>query len=78
MITKVRLKNWRSHLESEFRFSKGTNALFGGMGSGKTSVLNAICFALFGNFPDLQSKKVRLDEIIMNKPIEKNKAEVEV
>jgi exonuclease SbcC len=78
MITKVRLKNWRSHLDSEFRFSRGTNALFGGMGSGKTSVLNGICFALFGNFPDLQSKKVKLDEIIMNKPVEKNKAEVEV
>jgi len=78
MITKVRLKNWRSHLDSEFRFSSGTNALFGGMGSGKTSVLNGICFALFGNFPDLQSKKVKLDEIIMNKPIEKNRAEVEV
>ncbi|MFH8086496.1 MAG: SMC family ATPase [Candidatus Aenigmatarchaeota archaeon] len=78
MITKVRLKNWRSHLDSEFRFSRGTNALFGGMGSGKTSVLNAICFALFGNFPDLQSKKVKLDEIIMNKPVEKNRAEVEV
>lgn len=78
MITKVRLKNWRSHLESEFKFSGGTNALFGGMGSGKTSVLNGICFALFGNFPDLQSKKVKLDEIIMSKPVEKNKAEVEV
>ena len=78
MITRVKLKNWRSHLDSEFKFSRGTNALFGGMGSGKTSVLNGICFAFFGNFPDLQSKKVKLDEIIMNKPVEKNKAEVEV
>jgi len=78
MIKIVRLKNWRSHLDSEFKFTSGTNALFGGMGSGKSSVLNGICFALFGNFPDLQSKKIKLDEIIMNRPVEKDKAEVEV
>ncbi|RLI96552.1 MAG: DNA replication and repair protein RecF, partial [Candidatus Aenigmatarchaeota archaeon] len=40
MITKVKLKNWRSHLESEFKFTRGTNALVGILGSGKTSVLN--------------------------------------
>ena len=78
MITKVKLKNWRSHLESEFKFTRGTNALVGILGSGKTSVLNGICFALFGTFPELQSKKLKLDDIIMKKPVEKNKAEVEV
>ncbi len=78
MITKVRLKNWRSHLDSEFNFSSGTNALIGIMGSGKTSVMDAICFALFGTFPNLQSKKLKLDDIIMKKPVEQNKAEVEV
>ncbi len=78
MITKVKLKNWRSHLESEFKFTQGTNALVGILGSGKTSVLNAICFALFGTFPELQSKKLKLDDIIMKKPVEKNRAEVEV
>ena len=78
MITKVKLKNWRSHLESEFKFTRGTNALVGILGSGKTSVLNGICFALFGTFPELQSKKLKLDDIIMKKPVEKNRAEVEV
>lgn len=78
MIKKARLKNWRSHLESEFEFSTGTNALLGSMGSGKSSCMDAICFGLFGTFPTLQSKKLRLDNIIMKKPIEKNRAEVEV
>jgi len=78
MITKVRLKNWRSHLESEFNFSTGTNALLGHMGSGKSTVLDGACFALFGTFPTLQTKKLKLDDIIMKKPIEKNRAEAEV
>ena len=78
MIKKVKLKNWRSHLDSEFEFSTGTNALLGPMGAGKTSVLDSISFALFGIFPTLQSRKVKLDDIIMRKPFEKDKAEVEV
>lgn len=78
MITKVRLKNWRSHLESEFDFSSGTNALVGHLGSGKTTILDSICFALFGTIPTLQSKKLKLDDIIMKKPFEKNRAEIEV
>jgi exonuclease SbcC len=78
MITKVELKNWRSHLESKFEFSPGTNILLGKIGSGKSSVLDAICFAFFGTFPNLQAKKIKLDDVIMRKPVEKNRAEVEV
>jgi len=78
MISKVKLKNWRSHLDSEFNFSSGTNALIGIMGSGKTAAMNAICFGLFGTFPEIQSKKLKLDDIIMKKPTEKSRAEVEV
>ena len=78
MITKVRLANWRSHLDSELRFSTGTNALLGHMGSGKTTILDGVCFGLFGTFPNLQSKKLKLDDIIMRKPVDKNRAEIEV
>ncbi|MEK6909744.1 MAG: AAA family ATPase [Candidatus Aenigmatarchaeota archaeon] len=78
MITKVTLKNWRSHLNSSLDFSNGTNALIGIMGSGKSSVLGAICFGLFGTNPELQSRKLKLDELIMNKPSLKDMAEVEV
>lgn len=78
MITEVKLKNWRSHLDTEFNFSSGTNALLGRMGSGKSSTMDAICFAFFGTFPTLQSKKLKLDDIIMKKPVEKEKSEVEI
>jgi len=78
MITKVRLKNWRSHEDSELNFSSGTNALIGIMGSGKSSVMDAMCFAFFGTFPTLQSKKLKLEDILMKKPVEKDKGEVEV
>jgi exonuclease SbcC len=78
MITKVKLKNFRSHLDSEFDFSSGTNALVGILGSGKSTVMNALSFGLFGTFPDLQAKKIKLDDIIMNKPSLKDTAEVEV
>jgi DNA repair protein SbcC/Rad50 len=77
MISKIRLTNWRSHANSELVFSSGTNALLGHMGAGKTSILDAICFSLFGTCPNLQSKKLRLDDMIMKKPFEKDKAEVE-
>lgn len=78
MITRLALKNWRSHEDSEFEFSKGTNVLVGPMGSGKSTAMDAISFALFGTFPNLNSKKLKLDDIIMNKPAIKNKASVEV
>lgn len=78
LITRVRLKNFRSHINSELLFSSGTNALLGHLGSGKTSVLEGICFGLFGTTPLLQSKKLKLNDVIMNKPIVQNRAEVEV
>ncbi len=78
MITKLKLKNWRSHADSELDFMSGTNALLGSMGSGKTSCMDSICFALFGTFPTLQSKKLKLEDIIMKKPVEKIASEVEI
>ena len=78
MITNLHLKNWRSHGDTTLEFSEGTNALIGVMGSGKTSVLDAICFALFGTFPALQSKKICLEDIISKKPKEQKEAEVEI
>jgi len=78
MITKLVLRNWRSHENSEFDFGKGTNVLVGQMGSGKTSAMDSLCFALFGTFPSLQSRKLRLDEVIMNKPEQKKWASVDL
>lgn len=78
MITGLKLENWKSHLDSEFDFGKGTNVLIGVMGSGKSSVLSAISFALFGTFPSHRSREVTLDDIIMNRPQKKEEAKVEL
>src|SRR3989338_6221139 len=76
MIKSVRLENWRTHKDSLFEFSRGTNVLIGVMGSGKTSVMDAICFALFGTFPGVTARNLRLDEVITSKPHEKDFARV--
>ena len=76
MIQKLILENWRSHSHSELEFDKGTNVIVGTMGAGKTSVTDAICFAFFGTFPSLQSRKIKLDEIIKNKPNQEQKTKV--
>ena len=78
MIRSVELKNWRSHLDSKFQFSDGTNCFIGTMGAGKTSVLDAICFAFFGTFPALSQKKLKLEDVIMKKPKPRDMAEVDV
>ncbi len=78
MISSVRLKNWKSHESSEFSFAKGSNLLVGVMGSGKSSVMDAICFCLFGTFPDLRSHKVSLENVVMQRPDKKASAEVAV
>ncbi|NYZ77144.1 AAA family ATPase [Candidatus Micrarchaeota archaeon] len=64
MITSIRLVNWRSHKDTYLEFSRGTNLLVGIMGGGKSSVLEAISFALFGTFPALERRSVKLDDIV--------------
>jgi exonuclease SbcC len=43
------MENIRSHVKTEVRFSEGFNCLVGGLGQGKSSVLYAFDFALFGD-----------------------------
>ncbi|QQG39898.1 MAG: AAA family ATPase [Candidatus Aenigmatarchaeota archaeon] len=76
MITKLTLKGWRSHWDSTLEFSEGTNALIGVMGSGKSSVLDAISFALFGTFPALSARRLVLEDVIMKRPQKRAEAEV--
>jgi len=78
MITQVKLKNWKSHLNTDLRFSDGTNVLAGTMGAGKSAVLDAITYALFGTLPTVQTRRIRLEDLIMNRPDPMNRAEVEV
>ena len=44
----VQLENIRSHVKSTVPFTHGFNCLVGGVGTGKSSVLYAVDFALFG------------------------------
>ena len=48
IINRVKLQNIRSHVDSEICFTEGFNCVVGGVGAGKTSILLAIHFALFG------------------------------
>ncbi len=78
MIKGLRIKNWRSHLDTDIDFRSGTNVLVGAMGTGKSSVLSAISFALFGTFPSHRSREVRLDDMIMDRPEKKGVSEIEL
>ncbi|MCJ7763039.1 SMC family ATPase [Candidatus Bathyarchaeota archaeon] len=44
----VQLENIRSHVKSTVPFTRGFNCLVGGLGCGKSSILYAVDFALFG------------------------------
>ncbi len=48
-IKAITLENIRSHAKSRIDFEKGFNCLLGGLGTGKSSILYAIDFALFGD-----------------------------
>lgn len=48
MITYLKMTNWRAYDEHEIRFQKGITFLMGANGSGKTSILEAISYALTG------------------------------
>jgi len=45
----IQLENIRSHVMSTVPFARGFNCLVGGLGCGKSSILYAIDFALFGD-----------------------------
>lgn len=78
MIKKITLENWKSHLKTELSFSKGTNVLVGISGAGKTAIMDALCFGLFGTFPLANSKAVKLEEVIMTKPVQREHSVVSV
>ncbi|MEP6945367.1 MAG: SMC family ATPase [Acidobacteriota bacterium] len=46
-ISKVELENIKSHAAATFHFSKGTTAITGENGAGKTTIIEAIAWAMF-------------------------------
>ena len=51
LLKKLTIQNIRSYKDAEVEFPEGSTLLMGDIGSGKTSVLLAIEFALFGLQP---------------------------
>ncbi len=78
MIKSIALENWKTHQDTKISFDKGTNILVGKIGSGKSSIIDAICYSLYGTFPSLQSKKITLTEIIMFKPVKKKETKLKL
>jgi DNA repair exonuclease SbcCD ATPase subunit len=48
MLHHIRISNWKKHEEFELPFEKGVNFITGPNGIGKTSILDAICYAFLG------------------------------
>jgi exonuclease SbcC len=78
MLKKIKLTNWKSHLGTELEFGPGVNGLVGIMGAGKSSVMDAISFALYGTFPAHSGRRVKLDDLIMKRPQQKSSACIEL
>lgn len=63
MLEKISLTNWRSHANTHVTLTPGTNLFLGPMGSGKSSVVDALCFALYGTYPRLGRRDVSLEDV---------------
>ena len=46
-ISKIELENIKSHISSTFEFTRGTTAITGDNGAGKTTIIEAIAWTLF-------------------------------
>ena len=58
IFKKLRLKNIRSYEDLEIEFPKGSVLLAGEIGSGKTSILLGLQFALFGLQPGQRGSSI--------------------
>lgn len=76
LIRSITLKNWKTHKNTKLDFSKGTNILIGQMGAGKSSLMDAISFALFGTFPAIHHKRVAVSRLIRSRPKQESSGSV--
>ncbi|MFN0279163.1 MAG: AAA family ATPase [Pyrinomonadaceae bacterium] len=56
-ISKIELENIKSHVSSTFEFTRGTTAITGDNGSGKTTIIEGIAWALFDFLPEGYKKE---------------------
>ncbi len=76
MIQRLALQNYKVFKDQEFLFDRGTTAIVGPNGSGKTSILEALEFALFRVVTRKEKKVPKLEELI-NHQSKKAKVELE-
>ena len=63
MLEKIILENWRSHAKTEISLGSGANIFVGNMGSGKSSVVDAVCFCLYGTYPKIGRRDAKLVDV---------------
>ncbi|MGH8010423.1 MAG: AAA family ATPase, partial [Candidatus Binatia bacterium] len=56
MIERVEMVNWRAYERRTFEFAPGITFIMGANGSGKTSILEAIAYALTGEPSTVQER----------------------
>jgi len=56
VIEELKLRNFEGYKEAELRFSSGLNLIRGRNSTGKSTLLDALVFALFGEAPDVKPK----------------------
>ncbi len=76
MITRVYLENWKTHKNTTLSFKEGTNTLIGKIGAGKSSIIDGVCYCLYGDFPNRAHGKINLSDAIMFKPLKKTNAKL--
>ncbi len=82
LLKKIKIKNIRSHKETEVNFPEGSTLLMGDIGSGKTSVLLAIEFALFGLQPgqkgnSLMKSNETESQVVLEFEVDENQVVIE-
>jgi DNA repair protein SbcC/Rad50 len=59
IIESVALRNFKSHADTKIEFGSGINVILGDNGAGKTSILEAVSFALFKDYSGNAEKLLR-------------------
>ncbi len=76
MIRSIYLENWKTHKDTKLLFKDGTNTFIGKVGSGKSSIVDGMCYCLFGDFPSRAHGKITTPQTIMFKPVKKEHAKL--
>ncbi|MEM4367526.1 MAG: AAA family ATPase, partial [Candidatus Anstonellales archaeon] len=77
MLISLELENWKTHKDSKIYFFSGVNLIIGSIGSGKSSILEAISYALFGTIPSLKRRELKINDL-KNAFLKKEKLQVKL